>query len=82
MGIVDNIDRIIQIITRAKAEEITPNCNTTKDFKNRDVLVGLVRNKNQFDRLMKMKFYHIPMSQLGGCDMPIKYIAIYNNKLY
>jgi hypothetical protein len=49
-------------------------------FKERNVLVGVVRNKHQFNALIHKKFYHIPMSQLVNCEMPVKYVAIYQSK--
>jgi hypothetical protein len=49
-------------------------------FRNRNVLVGVVRNEHQFHTLMHKKFYHIPMSQVVNCEMPVKYIAIYQSK--
>ena len=49
-------------------------------FKERNVLVGVVRNKHQFYTMMHKKFYHIPMSQVINCEMPVKYVAIYQSK--
>lgn len=49
-------------------------------YKNRNVLVGVVKNKNQFNVLLRRKFYHIPMSQLADCSFPIEYVAIYQSK--
>ena len=49
-------------------------------YKNRNVLVGVVKNKKQFNILLRRKFYHIPMSQLSDCSFPIEYVAIYQSK--
>lgn len=46
-------------------------------FCNRNVLVGIIRGKSQYDILVRERFYHIPIAKVSGCDMPIKYIAIY-----
>ena len=49
-------------------------------YKNRNVLVGVVKNINQFNVLLRRRFYHIPMSQLADCSFPIEYVAIYQSK--
>ena len=54
--------------------------NDNSRYKNRNVLVGVVKNKNQFNVLLKRKFYHIPMSQVSDCSFPIEYVAIYQSK--
>ena len=59
---------------KAKNNELIP------EFKNRSVLVGVVKNTRQFEVLLRKRFYHIPMSQLSGCYFPIKYVAIYQSK--
>ena len=57
------------------------NVNTDIErYKNRNVLVGVVKNKSQFNVLLKRRFYHIPMSQLADCSFPIEYVAIYQSK--
>lgn len=52
------------------------------DYKDRCVLVGVVRNTYQFDLLLRKKFYHIPHSQVNECQFPVKYIAIYQSKRF
>ena len=52
------------------------------DYKNRCVLVGVVRNTYQFEVLLREKFYHIPISQVNECQFPVKYIAIYQSKRF
>ena len=79
MGIINNIDKLIRIFSQAEKTEISPSTSASS-FKERDVLVGVVRNKKQFNLMMQLIFYHIPMSQLVGCDMPIRYVAVYQSK--
>lgn len=79
MGIINNIDKLIRIFSQAEKTEISSDTSASS-FKERDVLVGVVRNKKQFNLMMRLKFYHIPMSQLVGCDMPIRYVAVYQSK--
>ncbi len=55
---------------------------TDLDYKDRCVLVGVVRNTYQFEILLREKFYHIPISQVNECQIPIKYIAIYQSKRF
>ena len=55
---------------------------TDLDYKDRCVLVGVVRNTYQFEFLLREKFYHIPISQVNECQFPIKYIAIYQSKRF
>ncbi len=50
------------------------------DFKGRNVLVGVVRNKYQFNLVLDKKFYHIPLSQVNECQFPVKYIAVYQSR--
>ncbi len=52
------------------------------DYKDRCVLVGVVRNTYQFEVLLREKFYHIPISQVNECQLPVKYIAIYQSKRF
>ena len=52
------------------------------DYKDRCVLVGVVRNTYQFEVLLREKFYHIPISQVNECQFPVKYIAIYQSKRF
>ncbi len=52
------------------------------DYKDRCVLVGVVRNTYQFDVLLRERFYHIPISQVNECQFPVKYIAIYQSKRF
>lgn len=50
------------------------------DWNNRDVLIGDLRNKHQFDVCIDKKFYHIPVSRIKDNEFPIRYIAIYQSK--
>ncbi len=84
MGIIENIDKVIHIFSLTKQQSEAENDNLSDNindsYKDRNVLVGVVRNKGQFYKLLKYKFYHIPMSKISGCEMPIKYVAIYQSK--
>lgn len=51
-----------------------------KRFSERNVLVGVIRNKYQLNALLFKRFYHIPMSQIIDCSMPVKYVAVYQSK--
>ena len=48
-------------------------------FKNRCVLIGVVRNRYQFSLSIREKFYHVPMSQMTDCYLPVKLIALYQS---
>ena len=80
MGIIDNIERLKYIFSLA--EKVEPNASDDVEalYKNRNVLVGVVRSKHQFYKLIKYKFYHIPIAELKNCEMPVKYVAIYQSK--
>lgn len=58
-----------------------PECSDG-DYKDRCVLVGVVRSRYQFERLMRKRFYHIPLRQVTECFFPVKYIAIYQSKRF
>lgn len=49
------------------------------DWKQRDVLVGALRNRAQLETCIKNKFYHIPASKIKDADLPIHYVAIYQS---
>ena len=49
------------------------------DWNQRDVLVGALRNRAQWDTCLKYKFYHIPASKIRDADLPIHYVAIYQS---
>lgn len=50
------------------------------DWKKRDVLVGVLKNRKQLDICMEHHFYHIPASRVGEEDLPIHYVAIYQSR--
>ena len=50
------------------------------DWSKRDVLVGGLRSREQFDVCISKKFYHIPISKINEDKLPIHYIAIYQSK--
>ena len=50
------------------------------NFKNRNVLVGVIRGRHQFNAMLKMKFYHIPISRVNDCSFPVEYVAVYQSK--
>lgn len=73
----DSLDDIkIEVIEDDSKTQDDPN------YKERCVLVGVVRSTYQFDVLLKEKFYHIPISQVNECQFPVKYIAIYQSKRF
>ena len=49
------------------------------DWKQRDVLVGALRNRSQLETSLKYKFYHIPAARISESDLPIHYVAIYQS---
>lgn len=49
-------------------------------FKDRCVLVGVLRNKHQLKVMLKERFYHIPVEAASGCSFPVRYIAVYQSK--
>lgn len=49
------------------------------DWKQRDVLVGALRNRTQLEICLKHKFYHIPVSRISETDLPIHFVAIYQS---
>lgn len=48
------------------------------DWDKKDVLIGMLR-KDQLDKALKYKFYHIPASQIKDEDLPIHWIAMYQS---
>ncbi len=50
------------------------------DWDQKDVLVGLVRDKEQFEMAVKYRFYHIPCDQVNDNDLPIHTIALYRSQ--
>lgn len=50
------------------------------DWSRRDVLVGVLKNRQQLDVCRKYHFYHIPASQVGEEHLPIHYVAIYQSR--
>lgn len=53
------------------------------DWSVRDVLIGDVRSKEQFQICMSNKFYYIPVSKIHEKDLPVRYIAFYqSNRLF
>lgn len=50
------------------------------DWSTRDVLIGVLRNKDQFKVCLEHRFYHIPAERLKSSDLPVRYIAIYQSK--
>ncbi len=53
--------------------------NTYSDFDCRDVLIGTVKNKTQFNASIRNKFYHIPLFMVQDHPFPIRYVAIYQS---
>lgn len=49
------------------------------DFSNRDVLVGIVKNKEQYLINTANNFYHIPAHRVYLLDMPIRYVALFRS---
>lgn len=50
------------------------------DWSRRDVLVGVLKNRQQLDVCRKYHFYHIPASRVGEEHLPIHYVAIYQSR--
>lgn len=49
-------------------------------FKDREVLVGALKDKEQFEIAIKHKFYHIPKKNINLSNHNIKYIALAQSK--
>ena len=50
-------------------------------FENKDVIVGVVPDKNDYDAYKNNRFYHIPSSQIKNQTVVgIKYLALYKPK--
>lgn len=49
-------------------------------FRDRNVLVGVVRSKRQRDLNIEKLFYHIPVSQCIDCQFPVRFVVIYQSK--
>ena len=52
---------------------------TKLDFE-QNVLVGSMRNKEQFEIMQEQNFYYIPVKRADFVDLPLKYIALYQSK--
>ena len=51
------------------------------DFTRLDVLVGTVRNDEQFDYCMESKAYYIPAGTVDPADLPVAFVALYEDGL-
>lgn len=50
------------------------------EFRQRNVLIGMVKSKDQFDANINNNFYHIPLKSVNLSAHGIKYIALYQTK--
>lgn len=50
------------------------------DLKVRDVMVGMVRDREQFDICIGKHFYYIPENLVAESRFPIRYIALYQSQ--
>ncbi len=50
------------------------------NWKERDVLVGTLRNQNQLKVCIENRFYHVPVARIEESQLPIRYVAIYQTK--
>lgn len=51
------------------------------DFTRLDVLVGTVRSDEQFDYCMESKAYYIPAGTVDPADLPVAFVALYEEGL-
>ena len=51
------------------------------DFTRMDVLIGTVRNDEQFDYCMAEKAYYVPAKTVDSADLPVSVIALYEEGL-
>jgi hypothetical protein len=49
-------------------------------FKEKNVMVVNVYNKNHLDKYLAHKFYHIPKKELSNVKLGVKYLAFYQSK--
>ena len=68
------------MINRTRNDNIETEELSDPKFKDRCVLVGVLRNKYQLKVMLKERFYHIPVEAAGGCVFPVRYIAVYQSK--
>lgn len=50
------------------------------DWKSKDVLIGSVRNEEQYDYCIRNRFYYVPADQITDDRFPIRYVAMYLSK--
>lgn len=50
------------------------------NWEKRDVLIGELKDREQYDLCMNYKFYHAPANQFADDKLPIHYVAIYKSK--
>ena len=50
------------------------------DWSKRDVLIGVFRDVDQFDRCKENNFYYIPAERIQDKELPIHYVAMYQTK--
>jgi predicted component of viral defense system (DUF524 family) len=75
--IIDSADSAFERATLPSGiEEKLKNMDLTE----RNVLVGLLSNKEQLDICLKNKFYHIPAKAIADDSFPFDYIAIHQTK--
>ena len=51
------------------------------DFSRMDVLIGTVRSDEQFDYCMESKTYYIPAGTVDPADLPVAFVALYEEGL-
>ena len=64
------------------SDNIEINESDLMKYKDRCVLIGVVRGKRQFAVNLNKMFYHIPVSQATDCQFPVRFIGIYQSKRF
>lgn len=83
--VADLLDQLIADSPASAFERaILPRGIETKlakvDWSVRDVLIGTMRDKKQFEVCLHEHFYYIPADKIGDDKFPIHYVALYQSK--
>lgn len=82
LGKNKGIDKILRIIKPKKINrQVLPVISRAAiQWSERNVLVGVLRDKPQLQVCLDKKFYHIPCKYISKRHFPLEYIAIYQSK--
>lgn len=58
---------------------VAPGTSLEEAFRRRDVMVGVLRNREQLELNLRYRFYHIPAGWVQEEQLPVRYLALYQS---